>query len=83
MEDPHCCPSMINCQLVLIPDFAGSDEQRKNYIQKYCQSETKKWEDCKRFIVKNTLNFCPDFVMPDNKLSIDEIMDKFDEESLN
>jgi len=40
-------------------------------------------ESCKRLIAKNTLDFCPDFVLPATPLSVDEIIDKFDEENLN
>lgn len=83
MEDPVCCPNIINCHLVLIPGFAGSKELQGNYVLSYCRSENENWKSCKRFIVKNTLNFCPDFVMPDTDLSPDEVLDKFDALNLN
>ncbi len=83
MEDSGCCPNIKSCKLVVIPGFTGNEEQRNMYMQKYCWSGHKEWADCKRWIVKNKLNFCPDFVLPDTELSPDEIIDKFDNENIN
>jgi len=83
MEDPDCCPNIDVCKLVIITGFTGDEEQQNNYIQDYCRSNNKKWDDCKRWIVKNKFNFCPDFVLPDSELTPDEIIDKFDQENLN
>lgn len=33
-----------------------------------------------RYRAKEEIYFCPDFVMPDSKMTMDEIIDKFDEE---
>ncbi len=83
MEDPGYCPNIKSCKLVITPGFTGNEEQRNSYLQKYCWSGNKEWADCKRWIVKNKLNFCPDFVLPDTSLTPDEIIDKFDNENLN
>jgi hypothetical protein len=59
-----------------------SDEQEKNdYIETWCKNTEGKWEGCKRFSTKATLGFCPDFVLPDTELSIDEIMDRFEDDN--
>ncbi len=83
MQVPDYCPNIEVCRLVIVPDFTIDAEQRKSFIQTYCHSDTKKWESCKRLIVKNKLNFCPDFVLPDTELTPDEIIDKFDQDNLN
>ncbi len=82
MDDPYC-PNYNICKLVNETGFTRNESQRKKYISDYCQANRAKWDSCKRLIAKNTLKFCPDFVLPDTPLSMDEIIDKFDEENLN
>jgi len=81
--DVHYCPNYNICKLVKKFGFTGDESQREKYITDYCQADKEKWESCKRLVAKNTLNFCPDFVLPDSPLSMDEIIDKFDNELLN
>lgn len=81
--DNQFCPNYNSCKLVNETGFTGDESQRKKYISDYCQADKTKWESCKRLIAKNTLNFCPDFVLPDTHLSLNEIIDKFDEDNLN
>jgi len=83
MEVPGCCPNLDVCKLFITTGFTGDEGLRKNYIQDYCHSKTNKWDNCKRWIVKNKFNFCPDFVLPDTDLTPDEIIDKFDQEVLD
>ncbi|MCF8368176.1 MAG: hypothetical protein K9G76_03980 [Bacteroidales bacterium] len=82
MEEPYC-PNIRTCKLVNEEGFTGDEIQRKKYIEQYCFTENPKWFECKRYMTKSELNFCPDFVLPDTELSIDEIMDKFDNETFN
>jgi len=81
--DNSNCPNYHTCKLAKEPGFTGDEAQRNNYIAQYCIADKGLWESCKRLIVKNTINFCPDFVLPDTSLSIDEIIDKFDEGNMN
>jgi len=74
------CPNFDICRLVNADDYKIEKEARKTYLKQYCKSETDKWDYCKRYIVKEELNFCPDFVLPDMELSSMEIMDKFDDD---
>jgi len=83
MEDPYCCPNIDTCKLVNTPGFIEDKKKQENYIQLYCRADESKWISCKRLIAKNELHFCPDFVLPDTSLSIDEIIDKYDEENMN
>lgn len=82
MDNSHC-PNFNNCKLISEPGFTSDETQQQTYISQYCQSDSKRWESCKRLIVKKALNFCPDFVLPDTELSVDEIIDKFDNEQIN
>ena len=49
-------------------------------MRDYCQRTQEHWSVCKRFIIKNELGTCPDFVLPDTTLSLPEIIAKFDEQ---
>lgn len=77
------CPNYNTCTLVNESEFSIREIIKRNYIKEFCQGEKKEWEDCKRFIVKNALQFCPPFVLPDTTLTLDEIIDKFDRENSN
>jgi len=74
------CPNIDICRLVNADNYKIDKEAKENYLKLYCKSETEYWDYCKRYIVKQELNFCPDFVLPDMELSPMEIMDKFDED---
>jgi len=77
------CPNYNICRLVTVEDFKFEKGSRKDYLLTYCQAGEASWSQCKRYITKNALNFCPDFVLPDTTLTTDEIIDKFDEENMN
>lgn len=77
------CPSFENCQLVFDKNIVKDKEVRNNYIIQYCKSKNHSWYNCKRFMTKQKLNFCPDFVLPDSKHSPDEIIDKYDNENID
>ncbi len=74
------CPNIDICRLVNAEDYKLDSDSRANYLKLFCKTETENWENCNRFIVKEELNFCPDFVLPDSGLTADEVMDKFDED---
>jgi hypothetical protein len=61
----------------VVPD----PKEKEAYMDTWCRDIEEKWKDCKRFITKAELGFCPDFVVPDTSSSIDEIIDKFEEQS--
>ena len=82
MEDTHC-PSYNSCQLVKDEDIIADGNTRLFYIINFCKANKEDWNSCKRLITKTALNFCPDFVLPDTRLTLDEIIDKFDNENLN
>jgi hypothetical protein len=74
------CPNIDICRLVNAADYRIESVDRENYLKQYCKSATDKWDYCKRYIFKQEMNFCPDFILPDTTLSAMEIIDKYDEE---
>lgn len=83
MEDPYCCPNMKTCRLVSQPEFNTGITARDVYLDIFCRSKSQKWLECKRYITKMNLGFCPDSVLPDTKMTPEEIIDKFDEDNSN
>ena len=61
---------------IVIPD----EIKREENMELWCRKNKEVWSNCTRFNTKKSLGFCPDFVLPDTPLSIDEIVDKFEEE---
>lgn len=76
------CPNTEVCKLVIQKDFIHDETRRLKYINKYCEGKLNKWNKCTRYIVKNEINFCPDFVMPDSVMTSDEVIDQFDKQNL-
>ena len=83
MENNYC-PNYKDCKLVQ-SDLVINDNKalKLSYIESYCIGKEKVWDLCKRYQTRMQLQFCPNFVLPDSKLSIDEIMDKYDDETFN
>jgi hypothetical protein len=73
-----CCPNFDSCKLVnaSLPDL--STDRKQEYIDTFCIAGPKIWESCKRYMCKNEIHFCPDFVFPDTGLTTEEIIDQFD-----
>jgi hypothetical protein len=51
-------------------------------MEDYCTAGRQHWGSCTRLVVKQALNFCPDFVLPDSQMTPDEVIEKFDEDTL-
>ena len=79
MADYHC-PNYNDCKLVISNLIVTSVSVKEKYISDYCLKGKDYWSQCKRYITKSTLNFCPEFVLPDTPLTPEEIIDKFDNE---
>lgn len=74
------CPNHKGCQVINIEGFVESAGVRDFYISDFCEASQDKWSECKRFQTKRALAFCPDFVLPDSNLTLDEIIDKIETE---
>ncbi len=77
MEEPHC-PNYNDCLLVQTTSIVADPQKKRFFLYTYCLHGAEAYGLCKRFITKNTLNFCPDFVLPDSPLSPSQIIDEFD-----
>jgi len=71
------CPNYNECALVR-EKLALEGDVYRYYIDSYCCGEEEEWLGCMRFKAKEKLNFCPDFVLPDSVMTIDQIIDRFD-----
>jgi len=80
MEDPRC-PNYDTCRLVHTANVVSDSQRKEFYLRTYCTTGNKAWGVCKRYIAKNILEFCADFVLPDSPLSPSEIVDEFDKRS--
>jgi hypothetical protein len=75
-----CCPNYQSCQLVHGKDFLADPEKKNRFMKQYCTGKHDGWLGCNRFIIRNSLNFCPDFVLPDSGLTPAEVLDRFDDQ---
>ena len=76
------CPNYINCQLINKEDVLQDKNRQRQYIRDFCQGKDEAWGRCKRYLTKQELNFCPDFVLPDSPWSPDDILDIFEEREM-
>ncbi len=69
------CPKYMACRLINnnIPEFPGPHEK---YLSKFCQAGEQNWSMCKRYQTAIELGECPDFLLPDSRLGLKEIIDK-------
>jgi len=74
------CPNRQNCQVFTVEGFVSSTEIKEFYAGIFCDAGEKGWTQCRRYLTKKELNLCPDFVMPDSELTIDEIIDRLEKE---
>jgi len=72
------CPKVEKCPLFngTLLKRAGSEESYKNL---FCKSGTEKWLICKRYQTSEKVGKCPDWVLPNSSLSLDEIVKKMKE----
>jgi hypothetical protein len=70
---------MNTCRMVATNVVVPDEKEKEKLMELWCRQGDDKWGKCKRFETKKALGFCPDFVVPDTILSIDEIIDSFEE----
>lgn len=80
MSEPDC-PNIAGCRLVNDQGVNIHTAQRQMYIESYCHGYSPGYEACCRYITKKSIFFCPDFVLPDSAMTLDEILDKIESES--
>ena len=79
MTEDHC-PNINTCRMVRTDVVVPDPDIREQYINRWCKGREEDWGQCKRYMVRKELGFCPDFVVPDTSMDIDEIIDKFEEQ---
>ncbi len=77
------CPNYANCQLVHQEGFLPDKTRQQSFVQTYCLHTEGGWSSCKRYMTKKAWNICPDFVLPDTDLSVDDILDRFEEQEMS
>lgn len=75
------CPNLHNCKFINSGKPESCNHEKDFYLTGFCRSEHSNWENCKRLQTKSILDFCPDFVLPDSQMSIDQIMEIFDDQN--
>ncbi|HSG67811.1 MAG TPA: hypothetical protein VK994_03830 [Bacteroidales bacterium] len=81
--DKDFCPNIGTCRLVTTDVVVPDDKNKKMFMDSWCRQPAETWNICKRYITKRELSFCPDFVLPDTELSVEEIIERFDAQSLS
>jgi len=74
------CPNKTTCPVHSVEGFVKDPVKKEYYIHTYCDAGEDNWSNCCRYIAKRSLNLCPVFVMPDSELTVDEILDKLENE---
>jgi hypothetical protein len=72
------CPNIDTCRLINKKGISVSRSDLTSYKKRYCN--TGGYIDCKRYQVKMTEGFCPDFVLPGSMEEVEAIIRRFDEE---
>ncbi len=79
MNDLRECPNVESCPVLLFSYFVEV-EQKHFYEKEYCFAGfTDGYSKCKRFQTKQALGFCPEFVLPDAEITLEEIINKYEE----
>lgn len=79
MTDHHC-PNMSHCRLVNSSDFPVDDTMRDDYIRTFCKGTHPGYNACRRYIVSRDLFLCPDFVLPDSIITLNDIFERIEKE---
>jgi hypothetical protein len=64
-------------------ELLNDEAQRMKYLQEFCHHPNALWNQCKRYLFHGQMHFCPDEILPDNPLTVDEILDHLDREFSN
>ncbi len=69
------CPKSANCP-IYNNKLLKNQETEEAYKNLYCINGKGKYSTCKRYKVEEEIGFCPDFVMPNEFMTVDEIIAK-------
>jgi len=77
MKFPYCT-NLQTCKFIIEEKNFTELTQRQYYLTNYYQNPDLNWKNCKRFLVKIELGFCPDFIIPESEMTLNEIIDTID-----
>jgi len=77
MED-YYCTNYSSCQLLNSNQVTADNQLKIKFDKEFCSNPNMEWKNCKRYITRHALNFCPDFVLPDTLLTPGEILNEYD-----
>jgi hypothetical protein len=60
--------------------FRGNEQIIKIFKNLYCEAGDSKITTCKRYQVLNMAGFCPSYVLPNTRSTVDSIFDKLQQE---
>lgn len=67
------CKYLETC--VFIKDQEQKNEERASLFKRqYCEAGERIAKQCKRYIIKEKLGYCPKHLVPNTQLTIDEIL---------
>ena len=72
----NICPNAETCNL-FVGLLAGKEMYTDFYKSTYCCAEIEKRDKCKRFIIKSIYGKCPQDLLPNSSLSIEQIVQKY------
>jgi hypothetical protein len=75
------CPNYGGCRLVTTKVVVPDNSKKEKYLHDYCETE-ENWKNCLRYITRKSLWMCPDFVLPDSKMTEDEIIEKYEKNEM-
>lgn len=78
MEKAEKCPNFEQCLLIKSNNILLNQSDKRYYTEHFCLAPNSYFTHCKRYQTSVALHFCPDFVLPDTALSVDEIIDKYE-----
>jgi hypothetical protein len=71
------CTNYGGCRLVQTDDVEPDNARKEKYLADYCESDGN-WKNCVRYTTRKSLWICPDFVLPDSKMTEDEIVEEYE-----
>ena len=77
--ESNLCPRTPGCAL-FNDNLLKRVESAETYKNLYCKGDEAKYSKCKRFLVAEIANKCPDSVMPNSSLSVEEIIEQMKQE---
>jgi|GEM_PF-1422697 len=76
------CPRALMCPLFK-QDTSNGGYSSEKYKKIYCEAGIKAYSNCKKYIIYNLINTCPNYVMPNSSFSVDEIISRIKRQSDN